>query len=136
MNYEGETIKQRKIKSQNIVDRLRHREIWGARKPGTNAHVAHQFALSIFPNLSIPHVDKPRCFLRKFSPDGRYLIAFSEDQTSLEIYQYLGCAMAGDLIKRCNKEVIIEDPNSCTRDEHNIRSQIFNRLFKVKFIYY
>lgn len=128
MNY-ADAIKQRKIKSQNIVDRLNDRQVWGARRPGTSSHVVREFYQSIFPNLSITHVDKPPCFLRKFSPDGRYLIAFSCDQTSLEIYQYLGCAMAGDLIYGCNKEKISEDANA--KEEQDIRTQIFDRLFKV-----
>ena len=34
------------------------------------------------------NVEKPPCFLRKFSPDGKRFIAFSADQTSLEIYAY------------------------------------------------
>lgn len=121
-------IRARKIKPQNIVNRLFLREIWGGRRPGTMCHVAREFYQSIYPNLSIANVEKPPCFLRKFSPDGKYLIAFSFDQTSLEIYKYQGCAAAGDLIYNCDKEII---PEIATGRSQSIRNQIFNRLFKV-----
>ena len=46
---------------------------------------------NVVPNFTVVNVEKPPGFLRKFSPDGRYFIAFSADQTSLEIYRYQGC---------------------------------------------
>lgn len=81
----SERIVPRKIKPQNIVLRLRDREIYGSRKPGSHFHVAREFYQNVFPNLTIVNVEKPPCFLRKFSPDGKHFIAFSADQTSLEV---------------------------------------------------
>lgn len=80
-----ERIVPRKIKPQNIVLRLRDREIYGSRKPGAHFHVAREFYQNVFPNLTIVNVEKPPCFLRKFSPDGKHFIAFSADQTCLEV---------------------------------------------------
>lgn len=75
----------RKIKPQNIVMRLMDREIHGSRNPGTHFHVVREFYQNVFPNLTIVNVEKPPCFLRKFSTDGKHFIAFSADQTSLEV---------------------------------------------------
>lgn len=81
-----EKIVPRKIKPQNIVIRLMDREIYGSRKPGSHFHVVREFYQNVFPNLTIVNVEKPPCFLRKFSPDGKHFIAFSADQTSLEVF--------------------------------------------------
>lgn len=78
-------ITPRKIKPQNIVIRLINRETLGARKPGSHFHIAREFYQNVFPNFTIVNVEKPPCFLRKFSPDGKHFIAFSSDQTSLEV---------------------------------------------------
>lgn len=83
-----ERIVPRKIKPQNIVMRLMDREIYGSRKPGSHFHVVREFYQNVFPNLTIVNVEKPPCFLRKFSPDGKHFIAFSADQTSLEVRFY------------------------------------------------
>lgn len=80
-----ERIVPRKIKPQNIVIRLMNREIYGSKKPGSHFHVVREFYQNVFPNLTIVNVEKPPCFLRKFSPDGKHFIAFSADQTSLEV---------------------------------------------------
>lgn len=80
-----DTITPRKIKPQNIVIRLINRETLGARKPGSHFHIAREFYQNVFPNFTIVNVEKPPCFLRKFSPDGKHFIAFSSDQTSLEV---------------------------------------------------
>ena len=45
------------------------------------------FYMNIYPNYTLVNVEKPPCFLRKFTPCGKYFIAFSMCQTSLEIYR-------------------------------------------------
>lgn len=56
--------------------------------------IIREFYKNIYPNLTIINVEKPAGFLRKFSPDGKYLIAFTYDQTSLEIYRFKGSGAA------------------------------------------
>lgn len=121
-------IKPRKIGPQNIVVRLKRRETFGCPYPGTHVHNARQFYQNVFPNFTVMNVEKPPCFLRKFSPDGRYLIAFSADQTSIEVYEYRGASAAADLLANCEGEYI-----GHKNDEHSfqIRSNVFNRFFKV-----
>lgn len=122
-----ERIRPRKIKPQNLVCRLYERERGGGR-PGTEIHLTRDFYKNIYPNLTVINVEKPAGFLRKFSPDGKYLIAFTFDQTSLEIYRYNGVVAAAGLIRSWTTEVV---PNTNTDMPYSIRSQIFDKLFKV-----
>uniref|UniRef100_A0A2A4JR37 DET1 homolog n=1 Tax=Heliothis virescens TaxID=7102 RepID=A0A2A4JR37_HELVI len=124
-----ERIVPRKIKPQNLVIRLMDREIYGSRKPGSHFHVVREFYQNVFPNLTIVNVEKPPCFLRKFSPDGKHFIAFSADQTSLEIYEYRGAAAAGDLVAGYPSDLLNADADA----HHRIRTHIFYRFFKPKF---
>merc|ERR1719204_2116513 len=57
------------------------------------------FYLNVVPNYTLMNVVfHPPCFLRKFSPDGRHLIAFSTCQRFLEVYRFKGCSAASDLV--------------------------------------
>lgn len=121
-------IQTRRIPKQNIVYRLINREIHGVRKHG--AHLAtRSFYLNILPNFTVVNVEKPPCFLRKFSPNGQHFIAFSSDQTSLEVYQYKGCTAAADLLQKCEGEYT---GNKINAESDFIRNNIFNRLFQLK----
>lgn len=119
-------VKLRRVPPQNIVIRLYRRQTFGCRKPGTHFHVARQFYQNIFPNFTIINIEKPPCFLRKFSPDGKLFIAFSADQTSLEVYTYKGPAAAGDLLQRINNK-------GSEKHSFDIKSKIFDRFFKVRY---
>ena len=78
------------IGPQNLVIRLQARELWGGRRVGTGKYLERSMYQSIFPNFTITHVDKPPCFLRKFTPDGKHFVAFSSDQMSVEVYTFQG----------------------------------------------
>ncbi|XP_064618803.1 DET1 homolog [Lineus longissimus] len=120
----------RKIPNQNVVHRLMQRETQTCR-PGTQFHTARKFYTNIFPNFTVVNVEKPPCFLRKFSPDGRYFIAFSADQTSIEIYEFQGPAAAEDLLQGVKGEFIgVGNDDEST----NIRSKLFDRFFKLRHI--
>lgn len=96
------------------------------------------------------NIEKPACYLRKFSPSGKHLyvcvaykvcdkfmsylhnfrIAFSSDQASLEIYEFQGCAAATDLIGEDWTDEVVLNVN---KDRfYDIRSKIFEKLFKVR----
>lgn len=76
------------------------------------------------------NIEKPACYLRKFSPCGKHLIAFSSDQASLEIYEFKGCSAASDLIGEDWTDEVV--PNFNKDKCYDIRSKIFDRLFKVE----
>lgn len=103
--------------------------MWGSRRSGTQTHETRRFYQNIFPNLTVVNVDKPSCYLRKFSPDGKYLIAFSLDQTSLEIYEYQGVTAGLLLTKDWTSDIV---PSQAEEGGY-IRSAIFDKLFKVSF---
>lgn len=130
MDYEGLEIKQRKIPNQNVVYRLFQRETHQS-YPGTQFHVARKFYTNVFPNFTVVNVEKPPCFLRKFSPDGKCFIAFSSDQTSLEIYTFQGSAAAEDLLQNISGDFA---PFGNDQESINIRSRLFDRFFKLRHV--
>lgn len=121
-------IRPRRIAPQNIVLRLFARES-GMYRRGTESYVSRKFYQNIYPNLSVVNVEKPAGFLRKFSPDGKYLIGFSYDQTSVEIYRFLGVPAAANLLNLWNDDIV---PNVNKHLPYFIRSQIFEKLFKLQ----
>lgn len=123
-----ESIPPRNILPQNIVLRLFRRES-GLYPRGTEGFVTREFYQNIYPNLTVVNVEKPAGFLRKFSPDGKYLIAFSFDQTSVEIYRFLGTAAAASLVYGWQDDIV---PNVNSHVPYTIRSRIFEKLFKLK----
>lgn len=113
-----------------MVYHLRHREINNA-KNSTQFHVARRFYTNVFPNFTVVNVEKPPCFLRKFSPDGSHFLAFSSDQTSLEIYEFQGPGAAEDLLEDIEGEYTANVNDEASL---NIRNKLFERFFKLKHV--
>ena len=126
----------RRIPPQNIVQRLLSRELNAGRRRCSNASTtARIFFTNVFPNYTVINVEKPACFLRKFSPDGHNLIAFSADQTSLEIYEFCGPASAADMLNslpRTDSDADYLPDNVDVPAATHVRSQLFSRFFKLK----
>lgn len=110
-------FKPRRIPNQNLVWRLRQRETHFP-KPGTHWHQARAFTQNIFPNFTIVNVETPPCYLRKFSPDGRYFVAFSLDQSSVEVYEFQGPSAAEELLAKESPDI-------------EIRSRLFSSFFRL-----
>ncbi|WAQ99130.1 DET1-like protein [Mya arenaria] len=121
-------LKPRRIGNQNVVHRLYQRETHLG-KPGTQFHCARRFYTNVFPNFTVVNVEKPPCFLRKFSPDGRYFVAFSADQTSIEIYSFEGSAAAESLMKNVKGDIAANTSDPKCSD---IRSKLFEKFFKLR----
>jgi de-etiolated-1 len=121
-NYDPEEMhfKPRRVINQNIVWKLRQRET-NVPRPGRHWHIGRSFTQNLFPNFTIVNVEKPPCFLRKFSPDGRYFVAFSLDQSSIEVYEFQGASAAEELLHGLAKEG--SDPAAARR-------QLFGKFFK------
>ncbi|KAH3741544.1 hypothetical protein DPMN_048269 [Dreissena polymorpha] len=127
-SYHNEILKPRKIVNQNVVYRLYHRETHiGA--PGTHFHKARIFHTNVFPNFTVVNVEKPPCFLRKFSPDGRFFIAFSADQTSIEIYSFEGSAAAETLMRNVKGDIAA---SSSDTESNEIKAKLFEKFFKLR----
>ena len=124
-------LRPRKISPQNIVIRLKQRETSCSARPGMQGHfhICRSFYQNIVPNFTVVNVEKPPCFLRKFSPDGKHFIAFSLDQTSLEVYEYRGPSAAEDLLQNESGEFVGNDVN----EAGELKRKIFNRFFRLKY---
>nr|SVE86623.1 EOG090X028J [Daphnia similis] len=129
LSADGEfVLTPRKIPPQNVVIRLIKRET--NVQPG-NYNVCRSFYQTVVPNFTIVNVEKPPCYLRKFTPNGKYFIAFSSDQTSVEVYNYLGPSAAEALLVEVpgTREFIGNDANEAV----NLRSKVFSKFFQLKY---
>ncbi|XP_017059232.2 LOW QUALITY PROTEIN: DET1 homolog [Drosophila ficusphila] len=126
---------ERRLRSQNLVHHLQNRESGFTclgKQPGRMPRLAYErpFYKCITPCLTIDSISIPPVYLRKFTPDGSKLLAFSQDQRSLHIYRYRGfsCAAVGELIRQANV-----GSGECFSSQDNIlKSSIFERLFATK----
>ncbi|XP_054717126.1 DET1 homolog [Uloborus diversus] len=126
--HSGQGIYRRKIPNQNIVARLIKRETCFVKPSVSPYYAVRYFHQNVVPNYTIVNIEKPPCFLRKFSPDGKYFIAFSSDQTSIEIYEYKGPSSAESLLNRVKGEqTTISDS-----DYLLVRTKIFEHFFHLK----
>lgn len=123
-------ISRRKIPNQNIVARLINRET-NFVKTSVSSHFAVRYLhQNLVPNFTVVDIEKPPCFLRKFSPDGKHFVAFSLDQTSIEIYDYKGAAAGESLLSNVSGEqTALNDSNYPV-----IRNKIFEQYFTLKFV--
>ena len=78
--FVGQSFRPRRLDTQNIVPRLLHREINGSRHKRNFLNTTRGFYTNVYPNYTLINLEKPPCFLRKFTPDGKRFIAFSADQ--------------------------------------------------------
>jgi len=127
---ESDILAPRQIPPQNLVIRLRSRRMFGSSYRRRSINTGRGFYTNVFPDFTLVNVEKPPCFLRKFSPDGNKFIAFSADQTSLEVYEYQGPAAAADLLTNIQGKYLSSQQNE---ENNRIRNCVFNRFFKLKY---
>ncbi|OQR80110.1 DET1-like [Tropilaelaps mercedesae] len=112
----------RKIPTQNLLCRLIQRETYPAKQNVNSALISRKLHQNAVPRFTIMAVDKPSVFLKKFSPDGKYLFAFSSDQMSIQIFKYLGPQGGASLIYNI--------PGEFTYDP-SVSHQAFEKYFKL-----
>ncbi|BET02493.1 De-etiolated protein 1 Det1 [Nesidiocoris tenuis] len=125
-----EALKRNKIPPQNIVQKLIRRETYGESRAGTSFYVTRSFYQNVVPDFTVINVEKPPCFLRKFSPDGRHFIAFSADQTSVEIYTFKGCTAMNEFLHLCKAKDFIGNKPEPFHDY--LRMTAFHAFFNLK----
>ena len=82
----------RAIPKHNLVRWLRDREL-GYTKSRINRFIARRTSVyrAIHPSYSILMCTVPQAvYIRRFSPNGQFLLAFSHDLESLIVYKYKG----------------------------------------------
>lgn len=100
--FEKHLLKQfAKIHRENVACRLFDREYHFSSKIHPFV-IINKFHRNFVPNFSVENTERPNCFLRKFTNDGRHLIAFGADITSVEIYEYQGPGAATHLLSEVN----------------------------------
>ena len=105
-------------RSQNLVHKLAQRQVL-VRCPAQAYHRNRSLYHCIVPNHTEQSVWTPPGFLRKFSPDGQVLLAFSSDQREVVVYKYRGASSGQPLYGEAN-----EEPNASLL--------LFNSFFKER----
>ena len=109
-----------KGRSQNLVHKLVQRQLL-VRCPAQAYHQRRSLYHCIVPNYTEQGVQTPPGFLRKFSPDGKILLAFSNDQRDVVVYEYLGAGAAQSLYESGEEE-----------EEGVDVGDLFGKFFKVR----
>lgn len=108
----------RRLTNQNIVVKLAWRQVaFGS--PAETHHRERALYQCLTPDYSEPGVQIPSGFLRKFTPDGNSLLAFSNDQKSVVIYDFFGAGAGQKLyFSGCSEE--------------DIKCQLFDQFFRLR----
>ncbi|KAH8298280.1 hypothetical protein KR018_012478 [Drosophila ironensis] len=122
-----------RLRSQNLIHLLQNRES-GFTRPGIPAGrqpkltYERRFYKCITPCLTVESIWIPPVYLRKFTPDGSKLLAFSQDQRSLLIYKYKGFSSAavGELVREAKVGASERSQNG------RLQNEIFGKLFATK----
>ncbi|CAF1075584.1 unnamed protein product [Rotaria magnacalcarata] len=142
INNDQENLLRRAIPKHNLVGWLRDREL-GYAKSRINLFIARRTNVyrAIHPSYSILMCTVPQAvYIRRFSPNGQYLLAFSHDLESLIVYKYKGFERIYPNLVQCspstnytrldengdNIRQILSDSINCEK----LRDQAFNKIFE------
>ncbi|ALC40977.1 abo, partial [Drosophila busckii] len=123
-----------RLQSQNIVHMLQNRESGYTYKISQSAPLVFERPVftAVTPRLTVGIIIPP-VYLRKFTPDGSKLLAFSHDQRSCIVYAYNGIGAAG-VGKLLDEACVASAENLSDKDINLPRSKIFECLFKTKYV--
>lgn len=120
MNYDYDLYQELHLKKRqpiNLIHNLFGRELgtnsctlytvntfndFSNRNEQTKYNLIKRVYLSINPNYSILNVKIPNCYLRRFSPDGRYLIAFNHQLNGIQIFMFKGSSAGINELNKIN----------------------------------
>ncbi|XP_006643642.1 light-mediated development protein DET1 [Oryza brachyantha] len=74
------------FRSSNLASRVFDRQFLSPR-PGATVNTVRQFYENLFPSYTIFDIDCPDYSFRKFTDDGKYLVAFSRNHQDLIVYR-------------------------------------------------
>ena len=113
----------RRLPNQNIVTKLAHRQA-GIDSPSQLYYRQRSFYQCLVPDHTESNVQIPSGFLRKFTPDGNQLLAFSNDQKNVNVYDYMGAG--------ASQHLYVKDVDTVMSEEL-VKDQIFDRFFRLRF---
>ncbi|EDW60685.2 DET1 homolog [Drosophila virilis] len=125
-----------RMQTQNLVHMLQNRESGFTRNKFSQTpqlSYERQFYKAITPCLTVG-ISIPPVYLRKFTPDGSKLLAFSHDQRSFIVYSYKGLGTSG--VSQLLSEAGVGSAETYIDriDGNHLRSTIFEQLFKPKYV--
>ncbi|KAJ1991206.1 hypothetical protein GGI25_004848 [Coemansia spiralis] len=59
----------------------------------------------IYPNYTLYNVETPDCYFRRFTPDGKFLIAFNRSLSGLQVYHVLGASASTQQLLNASKSI-------------------------------
>jgi de-etiolated-1 len=81
-------MKRLKKGEPSLLHKLRNREMCRPR-PSANTLHTRRFYEAVVPNYTVYDVECPNCFIKKFTPDGEYLVCFSRSLHELQLYRFV-----------------------------------------------
>ncbi|GJP53324.1 hypothetical protein CLOM_g12474 [Closterium sp. NIES-68] len=84
----GTRWRERRERSDNLMQRLQHRETFRS-PPCAQLHSVRRLYENIVPSHTVYDVESPEHVIRRFSHDGQYLICFSRNGLELIVYRFL-----------------------------------------------
>ncbi|CAF0747864.1 unnamed protein product [Didymodactylos carnosus] len=137
----------RTIPKHNRYLWLRSREVGYRTPPVVSRSNNARFLLrqgvyrSIYPSYSILMATVPTAiYLRRFSPNGKYLLTFSQDVQQLIVYNYLGFERVYESLEKCSSSTNytrLDDTDSGLNSKRdflaceNLRESTFDQIFSV-----
>ncbi|UJR25409.1 hypothetical protein I4U23_006756 [Adineta vaga] len=141
LDDDHENLVHRAIPKHNLVCWLRDREL-GYRKSRINRTIARRTSVyrAIHPSYSILMCTVPQAvYIRRFSPNGQFLLAFSHDLESLIVYKYRGferiypnllhCSSSTNYTRLDENGDNIRQNTSETINCEKLRDHAFNEIF-------
>jgi de-etiolated-1 len=118
----GEIYK-KEFHPDNVITQLRLRAITPMNS-GNWYHYHKRLYTSIVPNYSENRIKVPGgCYLRKFCPDGHKLLAFSQDQHSVEVFKFNGSPAS---------QHMYDNPYNLQHSTEELFSAFFEHKFSIR----
>ncbi|XP_055346905.1 DET1 homolog [Paramacrobiotus metropolitanus] len=117
------------VNEPNLAAVLLRRELpdaFGKHSMVPMRNLDREFYSCITPNMTVLDVQHPPLFIRKFSPDGRHLSAFSNDLRFLILFRYQGAGAVGKFFP--NPDALINPEE----DQQLMQRELFSTLFREK----
>ena len=111
----------KKLQDVNIVSQLAKRQ-YTIDSPAQFYYRRRAFYQCIVPNYTEANVAVPSGYFRKFTPDGNQLLAFSNDQKGVLVYDFKGAGAAQELYYQASPSGMIT---------LNLFSQFFSMRFNI-----
>lgn len=145
MNNDGDLFKEFKLSKRrplNLIHNLIGRELGtysstvGLTSLSTGQHRNEltsynhlkRIYLAITPNYTVINVKTPSCYLRRFTPDGRYLVAFNQNLNGIQIFLFKGSSSGIKDIQNFSQPANNESLDSSMNNRSN--STYKNELLK------